>query len=89
MSDTPTVVLVHGAFADASSFGRVIPDLLTENIPVLAPAGEGALGNSNTARLAIGSLVSGRPGARSGSAGKPRGSPSARRPGAAPVAHPG
>jgi pimeloyl-ACP methyl ester carboxylesterase len=38
MSDTPTVVLVHGAFADASSFGRVIPDLLTENIPVLAPA---------------------------------------------------
>ena len=34
------------------------------DIPVLAPAGEGALGNSNTARLAIGSLVSGA--ARSG-----------------------
>ena len=59
------------------------------DIPVLAPAGEGALGNSNTAGLAIGSLVSGRPGARSGSADKPRGSPSAKRPGAAPVAHPG
>jgi hypothetical protein len=125
------------------------------DIPVLAPAGEGALGNSNTARLAILAafaalaatglmhllLVStprpfrffswivslltlvavlapfmteaklatqvataaiglrsgwpsarwsqGRPGARSGSAGKPPGSPNARRPGAAPVAHPG
>jgi pimeloyl-ACP methyl ester carboxylesterase len=34
----PTVVLVHGAFADASSFGDVIPMLLDAGIPVLAPA---------------------------------------------------
>ena len=26
MSETPTVVLVHGAFADASSFARIVPD---------------------------------------------------------------
>ena len=34
----PTVVLVHGAFADASSFARVIPELLADEIPVVAPA---------------------------------------------------
>jgi pimeloyl-ACP methyl ester carboxylesterase len=34
----PTVVLVHGAFADASSFGDVVPQLLDAGIPVLAPA---------------------------------------------------
>jgi pimeloyl-ACP methyl ester carboxylesterase len=38
MSNTPTVVLIHGAFADASSFGRIIPALLDEDIKVLAPA---------------------------------------------------
>jgi pimeloyl-ACP methyl ester carboxylesterase len=37
-STTPTVVLIHGAFADASSFARVIPELLADGIPVLAPA---------------------------------------------------
>jgi pimeloyl-ACP methyl ester carboxylesterase len=37
-SSSPTVVLVHGAFADASSFGEVIPRLLDDHIPVLAPA---------------------------------------------------
>jgi pimeloyl-ACP methyl ester carboxylesterase len=35
---TPTVVLVHGAFADASSFARVVPELLADGIPVVAPA---------------------------------------------------
>jgi pimeloyl-ACP methyl ester carboxylesterase len=35
---TPTVVLVHGAFADASSFARLIPELLADGIPVVAPA---------------------------------------------------
>ncbi|MFF4115840.1 alpha/beta fold hydrolase [Streptomyces sp. NPDC001714] len=35
---TPTVVLVHGAFADASSFARVIPELLADGVKVLAPA---------------------------------------------------
>lgn len=34
----PTVVLVHGAFADASSFAAVIPELLADGIPVVAPA---------------------------------------------------
>ena len=34
---TPTVVLVHGAFADAASFAAVVPELLAAGIPVLAP----------------------------------------------------
>lgn len=34
----PTVVLVHGAFADASSYARVIPKLLADGFPVVAPA---------------------------------------------------
>jgi pimeloyl-ACP methyl ester carboxylesterase len=39
MSDaTPTVVLVHGAFADASSWSGVIPLLQAKGIPVIAPA---------------------------------------------------
>ena len=38
MSDTPTVVLVHGAFADASSFARVVADLLDDGTRVLVPA---------------------------------------------------
>ncbi|MFD0149431.1 alpha/beta fold hydrolase [Streptomyces sp. NPDC055721] len=33
-----TVVLVHGAFADASSFARVIPELLARGHDVVAPA---------------------------------------------------
>ncbi|MEU2420759.1 alpha/beta hydrolase [Streptomyces sp. NPDC007851] len=35
---TPTVVLVHGAFADASSFARVVPELQADGLRVLAPA---------------------------------------------------
>jgi pimeloyl-ACP methyl ester carboxylesterase len=35
---TPTVVLVHGAFADASSFAKLIPELLADGTPVVAPA---------------------------------------------------
>ncbi|MET0423819.1 MAG: alpha/beta hydrolase [Actinoplanes sp.] len=35
---TPTVVLVHGAFADASSFAALIPELLDAGIKVIAPA---------------------------------------------------
>ncbi|GGJ44317.1 alpha/beta hydrolase [Streptomyces brasiliensis] len=34
----PTVVLVHGAFADASSYARVIPELLADGLDVVAPA---------------------------------------------------
>ncbi|MFI9000625.1 alpha/beta fold hydrolase [Streptomyces sp. NPDC053541] len=34
----PTVVLVHGAFADASSFSRVIPELTAAGLHVVAPA---------------------------------------------------
>lgn len=35
---TPTVVLIHGAFADASSFAKLIPELLADEIAVVAPA---------------------------------------------------
>src|SRR5262249_10773703 len=43
MSETPRgaaapVVLVHGAFADASSWNGVITRLLAEGVPVTAPA---------------------------------------------------
>jgi pimeloyl-ACP methyl ester carboxylesterase len=34
----PTIVLVHGAFADASSWNGVVERLLDEGYPVLAPA---------------------------------------------------
>ncbi|MCX5401876.1 alpha/beta fold hydrolase [Streptomyces sp. NBC_00102] len=37
-SDSPTVVLVHGAFADASSFARLIPELTERGLDVVAPA---------------------------------------------------
>jgi pimeloyl-ACP methyl ester carboxylesterase len=38
MSDTPTVVLVHGAFADASSWNGVIPLLQAKGVKVTATA---------------------------------------------------
>ncbi|SNY72286.1 alpha/beta fold hydrolase [Paractinoplanes atraurantiacus] len=34
----PTVVLVHGAFADASSFAKLVPELLDAGLKVLVPA---------------------------------------------------
>ena len=37
-SDTATVVLVHGAFADASSWSGVITRLQSKGVPVTAPA---------------------------------------------------
>jgi pimeloyl-ACP methyl ester carboxylesterase len=37
MTDSPTVVLVHGAFADASGFGGVIRELEAAGHTVLAP----------------------------------------------------
>lgn len=37
-SVSPTVVLVHGAFADASSYARVIPELTAAGLKVVAPA---------------------------------------------------
>lgn len=37
-SDKPTVVLIHGAFADASSYARVIPGLIARGLDVVAPA---------------------------------------------------
>ena len=36
--DTATVVLVHGAFADASSWNGVITRLQSKGVPVTAPA---------------------------------------------------
>jgi len=41
MSDSahsPTIVLVHGAFADASSWNGVVERLQAKSIPVTAPA---------------------------------------------------
>ncbi|MFD8387286.1 alpha/beta fold hydrolase [Streptomyces sp. NPDC059679] len=37
-SDKPTIVLVHGAFADASSYAQVIPRLIARGLDVVAPA---------------------------------------------------
>ena len=37
-TDSPTVVLVHGAFADASSWNGVVERLLARGIKVTAPA---------------------------------------------------
>ncbi len=37
---TPTVVLVHGAFADAASWSGVIAALQAEGVPVIAPPNE-------------------------------------------------
>ncbi|AKN74368.1 hypothetical protein QR97_35685 [Streptomyces sp. PBH53] len=34
----PTVVLVHGAFADASSYAQVVPRLIARGLDVVAPA---------------------------------------------------
>jgi pimeloyl-ACP methyl ester carboxylesterase len=36
-TNTPTVVLVHGGFADASFWAPVIQDLQSHDVPVLAP----------------------------------------------------
>jgi len=38
MSTTPTIVLVHGAFADASSFAPVVSELIDEGLSVVVPA---------------------------------------------------
>ncbi|MFE9628234.1 alpha/beta fold hydrolase [Streptomyces sp. NPDC006527] len=37
MTTTPTVLLVHGAFADAGSWSGVIAELQEQGIPVIAP----------------------------------------------------
>jgi pimeloyl-ACP methyl ester carboxylesterase len=37
-SKRPTVVLVHGAWADASGYGKVIENLQAKGYPVIAPA---------------------------------------------------
>ena len=38
MTSTPTVVLVHGAFADSASFASVVPELLGDGLDVVVPA---------------------------------------------------
>lgn len=40
MPETPTIVLVHGAWADSSSWNAVIPALQSEGYTVLAPPNE-------------------------------------------------
>ncbi|MFB8179539.1 alpha/beta fold hydrolase [Streptomyces sp. NPDC055966] len=59
-SGSPTVVLVHGAFADASGFARVIPELIARDLDVVAPAvpNRSLLGDS----AYIASIVRGIPG---------------------------
>jgi pimeloyl-ACP methyl ester carboxylesterase len=37
MTTTPTVVLVHGAFADAASWSGVVAELQGQGVPVIAP----------------------------------------------------
>ncbi|MGW2620881.1 alpha/beta fold hydrolase [Streptomyces sp. NPDC001500] len=37
MTTTPTVVLIHGAFADAGSWSGVIAELQGQGVPVIAP----------------------------------------------------
>lgn len=37
MAPTPTVVLVHGAFADASGYGGIIHELEKDDVTVIAP----------------------------------------------------
>jgi pimeloyl-ACP methyl ester carboxylesterase len=37
MADGPTIVLVHGAFADASGFGGIIGELKSLRSPIIAP----------------------------------------------------
>jgi pimeloyl-ACP methyl ester carboxylesterase len=37
-ANVPTVVLVHGGFADASFWAPVIRELQASNVPILAPA---------------------------------------------------
>ncbi|MET9462858.1 alpha/beta hydrolase [Streptomyces canus] len=37
MTTTPTALLVHGAFADAGSWGGVVAELQNQRIPVIAP----------------------------------------------------
>ncbi|MDX1871509.1 alpha/beta hydrolase [Mycolicibacterium sp. 120266] len=51
----PTVVLVHGAFADASTYGPVTKLLLDEGIAVLAPAvpNRSLLGDAREIRFAV------------------------------------
>ncbi|GAS99342.1 secreted protein [Mycolicibacterium canariasense] len=51
----PTVVLVHGAFADASTYAPVTKLLLDEGIPVLAPAvpNRSLLGDAREIRFVV------------------------------------
>lgn len=51
----PTVVLVHGAFADASTYGPVTKALLDEGIAVLVPAvpNRSLLGDAREIRFAV------------------------------------
>ncbi|TXK18973.1 alpha/beta fold hydrolase [Homoserinibacter sp. GY 40078] len=52
MSETPTIVLVHGAWADASSWNAIVPPLHDEGYTVLAPANELRSVDSDSAYVA-------------------------------------
>jgi pimeloyl-ACP methyl ester carboxylesterase len=52
MSENPTIVLVHGAFADSSSFGPVVTGLIADGYPVIAAANPLRGLSSDAAQLA-------------------------------------
>lgn len=58
MSDKPTVVLVHGAFADASGWGGVISQLQSTGYTVYAPANplRGVAADAEYIRTFVGTL---------------------------------
>lgn len=59
-TSTPTVVLVHGAFADASGFAGVIRELVAQGYPVVAPANPlRGISNDAAATHAVAAAVDG------------------------------
>jgi pimeloyl-ACP methyl ester carboxylesterase len=57
-SAQPTVVLVHGAFADASGFGRIITELSTAGYRVVAPPNplRSVAGDAATVSAVVGAI---------------------------------
>ena len=59
---TPTAVLVHGAFADASGFAGIVRELTTEGYRVIAPANplRGIENDAATVRAAAAAVTTAR-----------------------------
>ncbi|MGW0998763.1 alpha/beta hydrolase [Streptomyces sp. NPDC002523] len=58
VSNQPTVVLVHGAFADASGYAGVVRELTASGVRVVAPANplRGLAGDAETVRAVVGAV---------------------------------